>query len=190
MTNKEKALLDLIAYAEGTLGVSQNGYDVAVGYRIILGWDPNTKIVHGGSKWYHKQTNSTAAGRYQFKGSTWMGNWIGGTKKKEGQNVPMTKENQDAAALWLIKNKLKSYYIDKRDVTIEELDNKNKFNIALQKLASTWASLPLTKTVTIKGVTRYVGSSYYANDGVNKSKLTAEHLWEIYNKALNLYTKI
>jgi len=47
MTKFEKALLDVIAFTEGTLGVSQNGYDVVVGFYRIIGWTEDTSIVHG-----------------------------------------------------------------------------------------------------------------------------------------------
>ena len=94
MTKEEKALLDTLAYCEGTLGVSNNGYDVVVGYnRIIAGWTKDTNIVHGGRDWYDKSTNSTAAGRYQFVYDTWVGN--------DKKNLPMTKENQDQRGLQL-----------------------------------------------------------------------------------------
>lgn len=188
MTKYEKALLDLLAYTEGTLGVSNNGYDVAVGFHLIIGWTENTNIVHGQSDWYNKATNSTAAGRYQFLGSTWTGSWIGGTKTKKGQNVAMTKSNQDIAALFLINRALKRTGIDSRSVTTGELGNRTKFNIALQKIASTWASIPLTKDVTVNGTKHFAGSSYYSSDGVNKSRHTPSSLWKVYNQALALYS--
>jgi len=189
MTKYEKALLDLIAYTEGTLGVSNNGYDVTVGFYKIVGWEPNTNIIHGLNNWRRKIGNiySTAAGRYQFLGSTWTGRWVGGTKTKKGENVPMTKENQDSAALWLINKRLKQTFLESTSITTNQITNKTNFYIVLQKLAPEWASIPLTKTVTVKGVKHYAGSSYYASDGTNKTKHTPDNLWKIYQKALALY---
>jgi len=191
MTKYEKALLDLIAYTEGTLGVSQNGYDVAINFHLIVGWTENTTIVHGEQAWRKKVggITSSAAGRYQILGKTWVGGWTGGSKSKKGQNVPMTKDNQDIAALWLINRRLKSTNVDKRTVTTDELNNRTKFDIALQKLAPEWASLPLTKTFTsLNGKLHYAGSSYYASDGTNKSHHSSDDLFRVYKKALALYS--
>lgn len=186
MTKTEKALLDMIAYAEGTLGVSQNGYDVIVDFYTIVDWTPDTDIIHGNNDWNVKGgSNSTAAGRYQFKGSTWMGRWTGGSKTKKGQNVPMTKANQDAAALWLIKSyRLPSTAIDSRTVTVEEITTRSKFDILLQKLAPEWASLPLTKDVTYDGQLKKAGTGFYSGQGGRKS---ADELWGVFQKALALY---
>lgn len=179
MTKYEKSLLDVIAYTEGTIGLSQNGYDVTVNFYLINGWTPDTDIIHGLGDWYNKPTNSTAAGRYQFLGSTWTGNWIGGTKTKKGQNVPMTKDNQDIAAIWLIKNK--------RNANIDTLDTKEKFFDVLQKIAPEWSSIPLTKTFTKDGVIYKKGHTYYDKKN-KKSKHTPDDLWVIYKKALSLYS--
>lgn len=188
MTKYEKALLDLIAYTEGTLGVSNNGYDVTVNFHLIIGWTPDTNIVHGLNDWKIKLSStlsSTAAGRYQFLGKTWTGSWVGGTKKKKGQNVPMTKDNQDIAALWLVNKRLKSTAIDSRKVTIGEMGSRSKFDIVLQKLAPEWASIPLTKTIVYKGKTKKAGDGFYAGQ---KARHSPNELWEIYNKALALYS--
>jgi muramidase (phage lysozyme) len=191
MTKYEKALLDLIAYTEGTLGVSQNGYDVAINFHTIIGWTENTTIVHGEKAWRKPvgNINSSAAGRYQILGKTWRGGWVGGTESKPGPNKPMTKDNQDAAALWLINKRLKNTNIDSRSVTTSELENRAKFDIALQKLAPEWASLPLTKTFTsLNGNIHFAGSSYYASDGTNKADHSPDDLYRVFKKALALYS--
>ena len=47
LTKLEKTILDTIAYYEGTLGKSQNGFDILFGpNKIINGWTPNTTIRH------------------------------------------------------------------------------------------------------------------------------------------------
>ena len=157
----------MIAYAEGTLGVFNNGYDVLVGYNKIVGWTPDTKIVHGGSAWYDSKNKSNAAGRYQFLYNT----WLGGTKEKQGPNLAMTKLNQDKRGLELINVKIGS--MDKTT-----LNNINNFKLATDQLAKTWASIPLSTT----------GSSYYSKDGINKAKHSVEDLFEVYKKALTLYS--
>ena len=45
-----KAMLDTIAYTEGTLGVSQNGYDILFNLYTITGWSPNCNFGHGGKE--------------------------------------------------------------------------------------------------------------------------------------------
>ena len=61
-----KAFLDMTARAEGTYGVSDNGYDILYGYGKFTNYKahPNKKVTKGG--W-----TSTAAGRYQFLYKTW-----------------------------------------------------------------------------------------------------------------------
>ena len=177
MTREEKALLDTIAFTEGTLGVSNNGYDVVVGSkRLISGWTKDTTIVHGGSNWYDKSTNSTAAGRYQFLYST----WLGGSNSNPGPNLPMTKENQDKRGLDLINNALKN--TDKTKLII-----KSNFNDALNKLAKTWASIPVTSDFTDSNGVHKAGTSYYNKDGINKTHISADKIFEIYKLALSKY---
>lgn len=134
MTKIEKALLDTIAYAEGTLGVSNNGYDVVVTFKIINGWTEDTKIVHGDGDWRQKEVNSNAAGRYQFLGSTWKGLSI-----HNGKNVPLTKDNQDKAAIHYINYNLKLF---KTNITISDITNKDNFTKFFNANKGTWTSFP------------------------------------------------
>jgi muramidase (phage lysozyme) len=175
MTKEEKALLDTLAYCEGTLGVSNNGYDVVVGFkRIIAGWTKDTSIVHGGRDWYDKSTNSTAAGRYQFVYDTWVGN--------DKKNLPMTKENQDQRGVELINFCLKG--MDKTTLT-----NKTNFLLALNKLCTQWASIPVTSDITDKdGIVHKAGYSYYAKTTINKTPYSADKIFEIYKLALSKYS--
>ena len=179
MTKEERAILDVISYAEGTLGISQNGYDVLFTKRTIVGWTENTDIVHGNSDWVITSGGhrSSAAGRYQFLGSKWIS--INGDK-----NLPMTKDNQDAAAIKNINNRLKSTVIDSRSVSISELTTRSKFDIFLQKCAPEWASLPLTKTITFKGDVKQAGRGFYSSQN---SKKTADELYEVFMMAYSLY---
>lgn len=175
MTREDKAILDMLAYAEGTLGVSNNGYDVVVGSkRVIAGWTKDTTIVHGGSAWHSKASNSNAAGRYQFMYNTW-------TNDGKSGNKPMTAANQDARAMELINSKT-----SKVNKTILSTD-RNEFNKLLQKLCTTWASLPVTTSITdSEGNVHAAGKSYYSKDGINKSN-SADKLYEIFKLALSKY---
>jgi muramidase (phage lysozyme) len=189
MTVYEKAMLDTLAYAEGTLGVSKNGYDVLVGFSTIIGWTPNTDIVHrcikptsnltedkikqkGGKvcedpSWDTKQNNttrddklnSTAAGRYQFLGSSWATTT---ENLNLGFNAPMTEENQNKAAIHAIKKK--------RKVTESELvsaySSFSGFEVVRKKLQNEW-------------------TSFKRNDV--SAKKTPNDYWEVYKYAVNRY---
>lgn len=170
MTKYEKALLDVIAYAEGTLGLSNNGYDITFGKWVINGWTEDTKIVHGGSDWAKKFDGgySAAAGRYQFVYNTWTGGWVGGTSEQPGPNLPLTKANQDAAALRQIKVKH-----EVSDSQLEGLTNIDTFASVMNTLAIEWASLPTSD-----------GSGYYEGQGGHD---TAGELYDVFMIALARY---
>jgi len=166
MTKEDKALLDMLSYAEGTIGVSNNGYDVVFGTppSIIVGWTSTTNIVHNKS-WI-------AAGRYQFQYPSW-------TNGTDSNNIPLTIANQDTKAVTLINSKLGSSF-DKTRLTTQSV-----FNSALNLLSSGWASLPVTSTIkNANGEVRNYGESYYPN---NKPNYTPEKLFEIYKLALSKY---
>lgn len=188
MTKYEKAILDTIAYAEGTLGVSQNGYDILVGFKTIVGWTENTNIRHRCVKptgdltksiieqkgyevceddsWFLQERNSkgkllqsSAAGRYQYLGSSWAT-----TTENIGLefNAPMTKKNQNKACIYTVKNK--------RKVTEQDLmgsyDDFNTFRKTIKKMEEEWTSFKLNNT----------------ND-----RKTPKDYWIIYKHAVNSY---
>jgi muramidase (phage lysozyme) len=142
MTILEATLLDTIAYFEGTIGRSANGYDILLGGKVMNGWEVNTTIVHRcvfsssagciDKTWYNESKNSTAAGRYQFVGKTW-----GSVSKKlkNVDNAPMTKSNQDEFGLYLAKG---------RGVKSNDLENGLKsltgFKSLLKKMENEWES--------------------------------------------------
>ncbi len=92
---KHRALLDTIAFTEGTRGRGQDGYNVTFAYHYFTSCarHPNLRICAGGYC-------STAAGRYQFLTTTWNGlgygnfgpaNQVKGGMKlvaRRGANVP------------------------------------------------------------------------------------------------------
>lgn len=192
LTKYEKAILDTIAYAEGTLGVSQNGYDVLVGTnKIINQWSQDTDIRHKCVKptsdlteskikqkgftlceddsWFLDTKNSkgeritsSAAGRYQFLGSTWA------TRTETlglGFNAPMTAENQNLVGIALVKKN--------RNVSETELkdaySNLNTFKNILKKMENEWTSLKL-------------------NEGDSKTGKNPEAYWGVYKYAVKAYS--
>jgi muramidase (phage lysozyme) len=172
MTNEVKSLLDMISYSEGTLGISNNGYDVLVGGRVIQGWSETTNITHLNRQWYNSSANSTAAGRYQFLYKSWV--------EVNGSNVPMTKAAQDIAAAKQVVGRLNGL-----DST--KFRNYANFSEGCDKLARIWASIPLSKDIVDKdGVLHRAGKSYYSSDGINKSK-SSQKLFDVFISALNIY---
>lgn len=133
MTKEEKAFLDLLSFTEGTYGVSNNGYDVLVNdgkekgkSRVMNNWTETSAPEHMGSEWYVKSLDSTAAGRYQFIFGTW--------KSLNGDvNVQMTKNNQDQAALKLLRKKLGSSF----NFVIKNADEMSGVR---DSLLNTWTS--------------------------------------------------
>lgn len=152
ITKNGKALLDLVAITEGTIGTGNfNGYDLMVGGTLIPGFNsytatplhPNIRIYVPDYKVY-----STAAGRYQFTISTW--NLVLGT------GTPVSKFNQDYAC-W--KNILNSANVP--TVLIAKIDSdQNSFNVVINMMASQWASLPVTNDP--KGLYKQAGRFSFA----------------------------
>jgi muramidase (phage lysozyme) len=115
----ERALLDTIAYTEGTKGRGKDGYNVMFAYRTFDSCEehPNTKVCSG-------SYCSTAAGRYQFLAKTY-----------DGLNMDsFWPEAQERAALELIR---------RRGVTLPTgALSATQFANALDRLSYEWASLP------------------------------------------------
>ncbi len=116
-----KALLDTIAFTEGTAGHEEDGYNITYAYRVFNNCDhhPNIEVCSGG--WC-----STAAGRYQFLTETW-----------NGLGLPnFHPDNQDRGAMGLITNKRGVQVPSDRPLTQAE------FSAAMDSLSWEWASLP------------------------------------------------
>ena len=118
---KERALLDTIAWAEGTRGRGSDGYNVIVGYKYAqeCSRHPNRLIRLSST------LSSTAAGRYQFLTRTW----------KSLALPTFQPGNQDRGGLKLVVRRGVKVPVD-RAMTATELAN------ALSKLSYEWASLP------------------------------------------------
>lgn len=112
-----QAWLAVIRYAEGT-AKDKNPWGVAFTGAKFNNNAPHPAIVRGDPGGYQ----SDAHGAYQFLSKTWK--WIHG-----GNNPPMTRDNQDLAALKLIQRR----GVDPtKPITPQQLN----------RLAPEWASLP------------------------------------------------
>jgi muramidase (phage lysozyme) len=121
LSKKAKAMLDMIAYAEGTTK-SGKGYNVLFGGSTFSGNQHPRRII---SKWGR---SSDAAGRYQMLSTSWD------EPRRALGLSDFSPANQDKAAMWLIK--------DKRKVNVESINTKADFDRAMRKLSYEWASLP------------------------------------------------
>ena len=118
--SKHRALLDTIAYTEGTRGRGKDGYNVTFAYRYFSSCakHPNMRVCSG-------RYCSTAAGRYQFLKTTW-----------DGLGMPtFTPDNQDKGAMKLVS---------RRGVTAAtgRAMTATEFTNAMNRLSYEWASLP------------------------------------------------
>jgi muramidase (phage lysozyme) len=179
LTNLQKTILDTIAYFEGTIGRSQNGYDLLFGgTKVMKNWGTNTttirhrcifttkfltkeKIEAKGftvcqdKTWKGKSSGgktTTAAGRYQYIGSSW---WEITTKAGLGSNAPMSKNNQNIAAALSVQNK----GVTEEDLS-KALDSLTNFKVVLEKLKKTWESFLLSLNGSY-GITPDMGWQFY-----------------------------
>ena len=198
-----KAMLDTLAYTEGTLGMSQNGYDLLFGSYTINGWDNNIEFGHQGDKWLVKAGtySTTAAGRYQFLAGTWLEKSKKeadtlGLKKLEKPiifkgdeyyyNAPFTSKNQDYFGYKLIKSKVSESELIKAE------KSANDFSLMIQnnKLDCTWTSLARALSSTAKpcfGQAKPGSVKHKEICQPNGCSSGAEEIWSIYKKALSSY---
>lgn len=118
--SKHKALLNTIAFTEGTRGHGQDGYNVTFAYHYFssCAHHPNWRICAGGYC-------STAAGRYQFLTSTWRG--LGYSN--------FGPANQDRGAMKLVARR-GARVPTSRAMTATEFVN------TMDRISYEWASLP------------------------------------------------
>lgn len=126
-----RALLDVIAFAEGTFDQPNNGYNTHFGYDQTEDLSKHPNIV--------KRTPgyaSAAFGRYQFMPRTWIG--LGGACAAGG-NIPetggmnMSPGNQDKGAVILC---------EQRGVTLQALKSVGFSREISAALSPEWASIP------------------------------------------------
>ena len=117
---KHRALLDTIAFTEGTRGRGQNGYNVTFAYHYFTSCTrhPNLRICAGGYC-------STAAGRYQFLTTTWNG--LG--------YANFGPANQDRAGMKLVSRR-------GANVPTGRALSATEFANTMNRISYEWASLP------------------------------------------------
>ena len=117
---KHRALLDTIAFTEGTKGRGEDGYNVIFTYRYFTSCQrhPNRRYCSG-------SLCSTAAGRYQFLDTTWA-----------GLRLPNFRpDNQERGAMKLVVRRQATIPTG-RALTATEFTN------VMNRLSWEWASLP------------------------------------------------
>lgn len=116
------AYLDMLAVSEGTQGCGDDGYNVIVGGALFNGY-----VTHPGrSVWLPRYSvYSTAAGRYQFLRGTWA------NLQRMLHLADFSPLSQDLAAVELIRGR--GALADVK---------AGRFDVAIQKCAKEWASLP------------------------------------------------
>jgi len=116
------AFLDMIATSEGTINLGDNGYNVLVGGALFQGYADHPRIVVTVNS---RGLKSTAAGRYQI-----LARYFDAYKTQ--LSLPdFSPDSQDKIAIQLIKE----------CKALNDID-EGRFNIAVKKCSSRWASLP------------------------------------------------
>jgi muramidase (phage lysozyme) len=116
------AFLDMLAFSEGTRDKGDDGYNLVVGGSLF-----DDYAVHPArSVWLPRyEIHSTAAGRYQFLRRTWR------ALQKRLQLPDFGPISQDRGAIELIRGRK----------ALEDI-KAGRFEVAVQKCAKEWASLP------------------------------------------------
>lgn len=175
-----RPFLDTIAFAEGTAGAGQNGYDITVGFGRISGWNETYSGDHPKiSLFIPGIGNSNAAGRYQFLDSTTNPVW-----KTYGKDYKYTfdKKGQDLAGynLLTIKRKGKPFLKEAYDIAKQQIakgdiniNNNRAFLNLLDIMSYEWASLPDSN-----------GNARYGNQG---GKYTPISIYKVFIEAVKKY---
>lgn len=115
-----RAFLDMIAFAEGTAGRGDDGYNILFGYGTFSDFADHPRV-----RVPFRDTYSTAAGRYQILARTW-------DTLRNRLNLPdFSPASQDAAAVELIRE---------RGALADVQAGRTAR--AIGKVAKIWASLP------------------------------------------------
>lgn len=147
-----RAFLDVIAFAEGTNG----SYNMMYGGKTFSSFKDHPRVWRS-SPWGTPGVGSDAAGRYQFKSTSWDE-----ARRKLGLK-DFSPENQDRAAVYLMQRNSAATYENVKNST-----DKTRFNAALLSLSYVWASLPPQR---------------YRNQKVR----SPEELWVVFQKAMQKY---
>ena len=147
------ALLDTIAFAEGTAHMPNSGYNTHFGFSQTadLSKHPDKVITSANGK-----HSSTAFGRYQFLSTTWAN--VGGGA--------MTPARQDWGATRLVLMRMKLPQNETGAKQLEKMLQTNGLTGGIaDKLAPEWASFPTLAT----------GTSYYGQGGKTLAQVQAEY---------------
>jgi muramidase (phage lysozyme) len=149
----ERALLDTIAFTEGTRGRGKDGYNVTFNYHYFdsCAEHPNMKICVG-------NLCSTAAGRYQFLYKTYV-----------GLSLPnFWPEQQELGALELI---------NRRGVELPQVPmTATEFANALDKLSYEWSSLPPGRYGTPRRTASEIRAEYCRLSGCGTQAAASQFL--------------
>lgn len=149
------AFLDMLAATEGTIGIGNNaGYDVLFGGERFADLSKHPDRGKAFRDNAGRSQKSTAAGRYQMINPTWQ---------EQAEKLGLedfSAGNQDLAALGLIDQK----------GALDDIASGN-ITAAIDKLGSTWASLPSSKYPQAK---RNMNFALQAYDSAYKSRTGSE----------------
>lgn len=122
MLPNRKAFLTMIATAEGTVNLGDNGYNVLVGGSLFTGYADHPRKAVYLPKYKIK---STAAGRYQILSRYYT------FYKKLLKLKDFSPASQDAIAIQMIKEQH----------ALEDVD-EGRVDAAIKKVSNIWASMP------------------------------------------------
>jgi hypothetical protein len=169
--NHIKAMIDVIAFCEGTLGSGKfNGYDTIVfNGRRIENWTKDYKLGCPHEPVYGRDGKLKQKfghwGRYQYARDTWVLN--------AGSNIAFSKRNQDLVCAKTIKRRLGQIVYDNLYQNMQIIDGVYKVCLVLAK---EWASIPYGNS----------SKSYYSNNNV---RIQGNNIQKLYNLAYNIYLK-
>ncbi len=177
-----RALLDTIAYCEGTLGQSKNGYDIIVGFGrnralIVSDWNvnytgghPTLKLKDGayfkGSDGVTYKLQSSASGRYQFIKGTW---------DLYKPSTEFNKKNQDLACDAILRRDVFKNYPLYYQFLHKYINDDNHITPVISQLSRQWDCFPKYPDKNI---------SYYSH----KTRFSMKDVRDIYNKCYGFYT--
>ena len=122
MSLNRKAFLTMIATAEGTVNLGDNGYNVLVGGSLFTGYADHPRKAVYLPKYKIK---STAAGRYQILSKYYT------FYKKLLKLKDFSPASQDAIAIQMIKEQ----------GALQDVD-EGRVDAAIKKVSNIWASMP------------------------------------------------
>ena len=122
MLPNRKAFLTMIATAEGTVNLGDNGYNVVVGGSLFTGYADHPRKAVYLPKYKIK---STAAGRYQILSKYYA------SYKKSLKLKDFSPASQDAIAIQMIKEQ----------GALQDVD-EGRVDAAIKKVSNIWASMP------------------------------------------------